>query len=95
LVLITVISVFGGLFAIARAYSALSKYRKNFTDQICGGLNMVFISSKHTPGWNGMTEEKIKIWLRDKEVSQTGEDRKELEVVGVFAVPYVPNCWRI
>lgn len=56
---------------------------------------MVFISSKHTPGWNGMTEEKIKIWLRDKEVSQTGEDRKELEVVGVFAVPYVPNCWRI
>jgi hypothetical protein len=91
LVLITVISVFGGLFAIARSYSALSKYRKNFSEQVCGGLSMVFISSKNAAGWNGLTEEKIKIWLREREVPQNGdgEDRKELEVVGVFAVPYV------
>jgi hypothetical protein len=50
---------------------------------------MVFISSKNAAGWNGLTEEKIKIWLREREVPQNGEDRKELEVVGVFAVPYV------
>jgi hypothetical protein len=91
LVLITVLSVFGGLFAIARSYSALSKYRKNFTDQVSGGLSMVFISSKNAAGWNGLTEEKIKIWLREREVPQDGEDWKELEVVGVFAVPYVPH----
>jgi hypothetical protein len=91
LVLITVLSVFGGLFAIARSYSALSKYRKNFTDQVSGGLSMVFISSKNAAGWDGLTEEKIKIWLREREVPQDGEDRKELEVVGVFAVPYVPH----
>jgi hypothetical protein len=89
LVLITVISVFGGLFAIARSYSALSKYRKNFTEQVCGGLSMVFISGKNAAGWNGLTEEKIKIWLREREAPQNGGDRKELEVVGVFAVPYV------
>jgi hypothetical protein len=78
------------LFAIARAYSALSKYRKNFIEHVCGGLNMVFISSKHAPGWNGLTEEKIKIWLRERETHRADEDeRKELEVVGVFAVPYV------
>jgi len=50
---------------------------------------MVFISSKNAAGWNGLTEEKIKIWLREREAPQSGEDRKELEVVGVFAVPYV------
>jgi hypothetical protein len=87
LVLITVLSVGGGLFAIARAYAALSEYRKKFTEQVCGGLNMVFISSTHSPGWDGLTEEKIKIWLRDREVPADGDDRKELEVVGVFAVP--------
>jgi len=50
---------------------------------------MVFISSKNAAGWNGLTEEKIKIWLREREPHQNGEDRKELEVLGVFAVPYV------
>jgi hypothetical protein len=93
LVLITVISVFGGLFAIARSYSALSKYRKNFTEQVCDGLGMVFISSKNAAGWSGLTEEKIKIWLREREAPQNGEDRKELEAVGVFAVPYVWDLW--
>jgi len=87
LVIITVISVFGGLFTIARSYSALSKYRKNFTEQVCGGLSMVFVSSKNAAGWNGLTEEKIKIWLREREPHQNGEDRKALEVLGVFALP--------
>jgi hypothetical protein len=88
LVLITVLSVGGGLFTIARSYAALSKYRKNFTDQVCGGLGMVFISSEHATGWKGMTEEKIKIWLRDRECQPQGEDEdKVLEVVGVFTVP--------
>ena len=51
---------------------------------------MVFISSKHAPGWAGLTEEKIKVWLKDREVPQIEEEsRKELEVIGVFAVPYV------
>ena len=88
LVLITVLSVGGGLFTIAQSYAALSKYRKNFAEQVCGGLSMVFIPSKCAPGWSGLTEEKIKIWLKDREVPSDDED-KELEVVGVFAVPYV------
>jgi hypothetical protein len=52
---------------------------------------MVFVSSKNAAGWSGLTEEKIKIWLREREGPQDGEDRKQLEVVGVFAVPYVPH----
>ena len=90
LILIAVLSVGGGLFAIARAYAALSRYRKSFTGGVCGGMIMVFISSKHAPGWASLTEEKIKVWLKDREVPQIEEEsRKELEVIGVFAVPYV------
>jgi hypothetical protein len=88
LVLITVLSVGGGLFAITRSYTGLSKYRKNFEEQICGGLSMAFISSKYVPAWEGMTEEKLKIWFREHEIDSEG-DQKELEVLGVFAIPYV------
>jgi hypothetical protein len=34
-----------------------------------------------------LTEEKIKLWLRDQTVFEDDEEPRELEAVGVFAVP--------
>jgi hypothetical protein len=87
LVLISVLSVGGGLFAIARVYAALSKYRQDFRERICGGMSMVYISAHHAKAWEGLTEEKIKLWLREQTVFEDDEEPRELEAVGVFAVP--------
>lgn len=87
LVFISVLSVGGGLFAIARAYTALSKYRKDFRDPICGGMSMVYIPSESAKAWEGLTEEKIKLWLKERTVFDGDEEPRELEAIGVFAVP--------
>lgn len=87
LVLIATLSVGGGLFAIARAYAALSKYRQEYRDVVCGGLSMAFIPAPRVKSWEGLTEEKIKLWLRERTAFGDDAERRELEVVGVFAVP--------
>lgn len=86
LVLIAVLVVALGLRPIARGYSKLSKYRKHFDETICGAMSMVFIAAADAKAWSGQTEEGIKTWLREK-TNTGGEEPRELEVVGVFAVP--------
>lgn len=86
LVLLTVIVVALGLRPVAKGYSKLAKYRKHFNEIIRGGMSIVFIASSDATAWKGKTEEGIKTWMREK-VGENGE--KELELVGVFAVPHV------
>ena len=90
LVLIALFCCFGGLFTVARAYAAFAKYRKNFETQILGGLDMVVISAKDAPGWRGWSEETLKKWLKER-VGGSGAPEKdghrELDIVGVFAIP--------
>lgn len=87
LVLISVVIVIVALFPLIRSYSALAKYRKHFNETISGGMSMVFIDVKFAKGWNGKTEEGIKAWLRDKSGDGDHDEDKELNVVGVFAIP--------
>lgn len=86
LVLTAVLIIALSLRPIARGYSKLTKYRKHFNETICGGMSMAFIASKDAKAWNGKTEEAVKTWLREK-IDDGGEGNKELDVVGVFAVP--------
>lgn len=94
LVLISVLSFGGGLFAIARAYAALSRYRRHYRDRICGGTSMAFISAQSAKAWEGLTEEKHRSWLRDRTMFEGDDEPRELDVVGVFAVPYAKSLVR-
>lgn len=86
LVLITVLVLALGLRPVAKGYSTLSKYRKEFNETICGGMSMVFIAAKDAKAWSGKTEEGIKTWTREK-ITDVDEGNMDLSVAGVFAVP--------
>ncbi|EIW71693.1 hypothetical protein TREMEDRAFT_60613 [Tremella mesenterica DSM 1558] len=87
LVIIVVLAVGGGLFVIFRTYRSLARYRRHFENDICNGLDMVFISSRDAPGWLGKSEERLKRWFRDNATVGEGDNSKDLDVIGVFAVP--------
>ena len=91
IILLVIIAVFGGgggLFLIARAYAAFARYRTRFED-MCGGLDMVFVSAKDTPAWTKLSEERIKRWLGERfhGASTRRSESTEINVIGVFAVP--------
>jgi len=48
---------------------------------------MVYIPSESAKAWEGLTEEKIKLWLKERTVFDGDEEPRELEAIGVFAVP--------
>jgi hypothetical protein len=80
LVLIALFSLVGGMWVVARTYAWLAKYREHFRENVCGEMEIVFIPSRHAKGLQGMSEERVRKWFRDRE----GELFK---VIGVFAVP--------
>lgn len=92
LVLMTVIGIGGGLFIIARTYAGFARYRIRFDKDICGGLDMVYVAARVAPSWRGMSEEAILKWFRALSTGHDAEKTgggKDLDVLGVFAVPYV------
>lgn len=89
LVLVGLLSLVGGLWIVARTYSVLYARKAAFERDTCGGLDMVVIASKDAPGWIGLSEEKVRKVLADSSGTSGlhGEDNREMEIVGVFAVP--------
>ena len=87
LVIIVIISVGGGLFIIARAYSAFANSREEFESEVCHGLDMIFVSAIRAPGWKEKSEERLSKSLKDICRESRKEQSRDIDVVGVFAIP--------
>ncbi|WVQ76699.1 hypothetical protein IAR50_006373 [Cryptococcus sp. DSM 104548] len=90
LVLLTVISVGGGLFVVTRAYAALMRAKRVFEDETCKGVDMVWIDAKRARGWAGNSEEGLRRWFKEWWKISFRDDRdheSEVEVFGLFAIP--------
>ncbi|WVF70155.1 hypothetical protein IAT40_004943 [Kwoniella sp. CBS 6097] len=87
LVLLAVVAVGGGLFVVARTYAFLFRAKKEFEEKTCGGMNMVFIPSRYADGWRNTSEEGLRRWFKDWSSRISGSEKKEIDIVGLFAVP--------
>lgn len=57
---------------------------------------MVYMPDTHSPGWRGSTEARVKellqAWSRKhglEESKEESEKKRGVEIIGVFAIPYV------
>ncbi|WWC67601.1 uncharacterized protein I206_101511 [Kwoniella pini CBS 10737] len=87
LVILAVLACGGGLFVIARTYAGLIRRKTDFDNKICQKMEMVYIRANDAPGWKGMTEEGVRNLLKDYSAKMKGGNEKEIEIVGVFAIP--------
>ncbi|TYJ58169.1 hypothetical protein B9479_000993 [Cryptococcus floricola] len=90
LVLLTVLSVGGGLFVVTRAYAALMRAKRVFEDETCHGVDMVWIDVQRAHGWAGLSEEGLRRWFKEwwKISFRDNRDQEsEVEVFGLFAIP--------
>ncbi|ODO03038.1 hypothetical protein I350_05883 [Cryptococcus amylolentus CBS 6273] len=90
LVLLTVLSVGGGLFVVTRAYAALMRPKRVFEDETCHGVDMVWIDVQRAHGWAGLSEEGLRRWFKEWwQISfrDNRDQESEVEVLGLFAIP--------
>ncbi|WWC59119.1 uncharacterized protein I303_101667 [Kwoniella dejecticola CBS 10117] len=88
LVILAVLGCGGGLFVIARTYAGLVRQKNDLDKKVCRKMDMVYIRSMDAPGWKNRSEEGVRKLLKEYMGQMKVDDQeKEIDFVGVFAIP--------